>query len=75
MIIGGVTPTGTSNSVLVYDSQNGFILKEGPSMMNARAFFACSTMVAGLSLLSPVDMDLQILQRSLITPNQEVLGS
>ena len=46
MIIGGVTPTGTTNSVLAYDSQNRFSLKDGPSMMNARAFFACSTMVS-----------------------------
>ena len=46
MIIGGVTPMGTTNSVLAYDSQNRFSLKDGPSMMNARAFFACSTMVS-----------------------------
>ena len=46
MIIGGVTPAGTTNSVLVYDSQNRFSLKRGPSMMKARAFFACSTMVS-----------------------------
>ena len=46
MIIGGVTPTGSTNSVLVYDSQNRFSLEEGPSMMNARAFYACSTMVS-----------------------------
>merc|ERR1719203_1119508 len=58
MIIGGVTPTGTTNSVLAYDSQNRFSLKDGPSMMNARAFFlpaqpwSVLPMVAGLSLLS-----------------------
>ena len=46
MIIGGRIPTGPTKSVLVYDSQNGFSLEKGPSMNNARTYYACSTMVS-----------------------------
>ena len=46
LVIGGFNAAGHTNSVLLFDSADGFSHKEGPSMNDERANHACSTMVS-----------------------------